>query len=255
MLTNQVALVTGASRGIGKEIAKTLAREGAFVIVNYNGSKKRAEEVVSEINAAVTMDNSTNAQPGAVAYGCDVSDFAACGAMIEQIIKEYGHLDILVNNAGITRDGLIMKMSEEDFDAVLATNLKGAFHTIRHASRYFLKQRAGKIINISSVSGVIGNAGQANYSASKAGIIGLTKSVARELASRGINCNAVAPGFIETEMTDAMPQAAKDAVKAQIPLQRTGTTADIAEMVAFLASERAAYITGQVISVDGGMSI
>lgn len=248
MLTNKVALVTGASRGIGKEIAKTLAREGAFVIVNYNGSKERAEEVVSEINAA-------GAQPQAAAYGCNVSDYTACGAMIEQIIKEYGHLDILVNNAGITRDGLIMKMSEEDFDAVIATNLKGAFNTIRHASRSFLKQRAGRIINISSVSGVMGNAGQANYSASKAGVIGLTKSVARELASRGITCNAVAPGFIGTEMTDAMPEAAKEAVKSQIPLQRTGTTEDIAETVAFLASERAAYITGQVISVDGGMSI
>lgn len=247
-LENKVALVTGASRGIGREIAKTLAREGAFVVVNYHGSKERAEETVAEINAAT-------AEMNAVAYGCDVSDFSACGAMIEQIIKEYGHLDILVNNAGITRDGLIMKMSEEDFDAVLSTNLKGAFHTIRHASRYFLKQRAGRIINISSVSGVMGNAGQANYSASKAGVIGLTKSVARELASRGITCNAVAPGFIETEMTDAMPESAKQAVKSQIPLQRTGKTTDIAETVAFLASDRAAYITGQVISVDGGMSI
>lgn len=247
-LENKVALVTGASRGIGREIAKALAREGAFVVVNYHGSKERAEETVAEINAATAEIN-------AVAYGCDVSDFSACGAMIEQIIKEYGHLDILVNNAGITRDGLIMKMSEEDFDAVLSTNLKGAFHTIRHASRYFLKQRAGRIINISSVSGVMGNAGQANYSASKAGVIGLTKSVARELASRGITCNAVAPGFIETEMTDAMPESAKEAVKSQIPLQRTGKTTDIAEAVAFLASDRAAYITGQVISVDGGMSI
>lgn len=248
-LENKVALVTGAGRGIGKEIAKTLAREGAFVIVNYNGSRERAEETAAEINAVCASG------VRAVTYGCDVSDFSACGGMIEQIIKEYGHLDILVNNAGITRDGLIMKMSEEDFDAVISTNLKGAFHTIRHASRYFLKQRAGRIINISSVSGVMGNAGQANYSASKAGVIGLTKSVARELASRGITCNAVAPGFIETEMTDAMPQAAKEAVKSQIPLQRTGRTEDIAETVAFLASEKAAYITGQVISVDGGMSI
>lgn len=245
MLKDKVALVTGASRGIGREIAKTLAREGAFVVVNYNGSKERAEAVVAEINEETAG--------GAVAYGCNVSDFAECGAMIEQIIKEYGHLDILVNNAGITRDGLIMKMSEEDFDAVIATNLKGAFQTIRHASRYLLKQRAGRIINISSVSGVMGNAGQANYSASKAGVIGLTKSVARELASRGITCNAVAPGFIETEMTDAMPESAKEAVKAQIPLQRVGKTADIAETVAFLASDKAAYITGQVISVDGGM--
>lgn len=246
MLTNKVALVTGASRGIGSEIAKTLAKEGAFVIINYNGSKERAGETAKEIQKAGGK---------AVIYGCDVSDFTACGEMIQSVIKECGHLDILVNNAGITRDGLIMKMSEEDFDKVLSTNLKGAFHTIRHASRQFLKQRAGSIINISSVSGVMGNAGQANYSASKAGIIGLTKSVARELAARGITCNAIAPGFIETEMTEAMPEQAKQAVISRIPLQRTGKPADIAEMAAFLASEKAAYITGQVISVDGGMHI
>ena len=186
---------------------------------------------------------------------CDVSDYAACGKMMEELIASYGHIDILVNNAGITRDNLILKMSEEEFDAVLNTNLKGTFHTIRHLSRYFVKQRAGRIINLSSVSGVMGNAGQANYSASKAGVIGLTKSVARELARRGITCNAVAPGYIETEMTAQMPEAAKEAVKQQIPLQRTGTVWDIAEMVAFLASEKASYITGQVISVDGGMSI
>ena len=246
MLTGKVALVTGASRGIGSAIAKTLAREGAFVIANFNGSKEKAEAVVSEIKSA---------GGDAVAVQCDVSDFAACGTMIENCIKEYAHIDILVNNAGITRDNLIMKMSEEDFDAVLNTNLKGAFNTIRHMSRYFLKQRQGSIINISSVSGVMGNAGQANYSASKAGVIGLTKSVARELSKRGITCNAVAPGFIETEMTEQMPESAKEAVKQQIPLQRTGKVEDIAEMVTFLASEKAAYITGQVISVDGGMSI
>ena len=180
-------------------------------------------------------------------------DYAECEKNIKQIIDTFGRIDILVNNAGITRDGLIMKMSEEDFDRVLDTNLKGAFHTIRHASRYFLKQKSGKIINISSVSGVMGNAGQANYSASKAGVIGLTKSVARELASRGITCNAVAPGFIETEMTEAMPEAAREAVKKQIPLQRTGQVSDVAGVAAFLASDLADYITGQVISVDGGM--
>lgn len=260
MLTNKVALVTGASRGIGKEIAKALAKEGAFVVVNYNGSKERAEAVVEEINAAADCAKAAGADAAssdscgrAVAYGCNVSDFAACGTMIEYIVKEYGRLDILVNNAGITRDGLIMKMSEEEFDAVVDTNLKGTFHTIRHASRYLLKQRSGHIINISSVSGVMGNAGQANYSASKAGVIGLTKSVARELASRGITCNAVAPGFIDTEMTEAMTEQAKEAVKAQIPLQRVGTVEDIAHTVVFLASEHASYITGQVISVDGGM--
>lgn len=246
MLTGKVALVTGAGRGIGSAIAKTLAANGAFVIVNYNGSKEKAEAVVEEIKKSGAE---------AAAVQCDVSDYAACGKMVEEMIASYGHIDILVNNAGITRDNLILKMSEEEFDAVLNTNLKGTFHTIRHLSRYFVKQRAGRIINLSSVSGVMGNAGQANYSASKAGVIGLTKSVARELARRGITCNAVAPGYIETEMTAQMPEAAKEAVKQQIPLQRTGTVWDIAEMVAFLASEKASYITGQVISVDGGMSI
>ena len=246
MLTDKIALVTGASRGIGKEIAKTLAANGAFVIVNYNGSKDAAEAVVAEI----TSDGGQ-----AVAYGCNVSDFEACGEMITSIIKEHKHLDIIVNNAGITRDGLLMRMSEEDFDAVVNTNLKGCFNTIRHASRTLLKQRAGKIINISSVSGVLGNAGQANYSASKAGVIGLTKSVAKELASRGINVNAVAPGFVSTEMTDAMPEEAKKAVLGQIPLQRPGTTQDIAQAVLFLASPASDYITGQVLSVDGGMAI
>lgn len=246
MLTGKVALVTGAGRGIGSAIARTLAANGAFVIVNYNGSKEKAEAVVEEIKKSGAE---------AAAVQCDVSDYAACGKMVEELIASYGHIDILVNNAGITRDNLILKMSEEEFDAVLNTNLKGTFHTIRHLSRYFVKQRAGRIINLSSVSGVMGNAGQANYSASKAGVIGLTKSVARELARRGITCNAVAPGYIETEMTAQMPEAAKEAVKQQIPLQRTGTVWDIAEMVAFLASEKASYITGQVISVDGGMSI
>lgn len=246
MLTDKIALVTGAGRGIGREIAKTLAAHGAFVIVNYNGSKEAAEQVVAEI---------TEAGGKAVSYGCNVSDYDACQEMITNIIKDYKTIDILVNNAGITRDGLIMKMSSEDFDAVLSTNLKGCFHTIRHASRYFLKQRAGKIINISSVSGILGNAGQANYSASKAGVIGLTKSVARELASRGINVNAVAPGYVTTEMTEAMTDSAREAVLSQIPLQRPGTTKDIAEAVLFLASPASDYITGQVLSVDGGMAI
>ena len=175
--------------------------------------------------------------------------------MIKDVIKRYGSLDILVNNAGITRDNLIMKMSEEDFDAVIDANLKGCFNTIKAVSRQMLKQRAGRIINITSVSGILGNAGQANYSASKAGVIGLTKSVARELSSRGITCNAVAPGFIDTEMTAQMTDKAKEAVKTQIPLGRVGKVDDIAEVVTFLASEKASYITGQVISVDGGMSI
>ena len=246
MLTGKNALVTGAGRGIGKAIALELAAKGAFVIVNYNGSKEAAEQTVAEIKAA---------GGDAVAYQCSVSDYEACGAMITALIKEYTHIDILVNNAGITRDGLLMKMSEEDFDAVINTNLKGCFNTIRHMSRYFLKQRAGKIINISSVSGILGNAGQANYSASKAGVIGLTKAVARELASRGINVNAVAPGFVETDMTDALSDSVKENLKSQIPLGKIGHPQDIAKAVAFLASPDANYITGQVLSVDGGMEI
>ena len=246
MLENKVALVTGASRGIGKEIALSLAKEGAAVILNYNGSKEKAESAAEEIRAAGGK---------AETYKCNVSDFEACGAMIQDLIKQYGKIDILVNNAGITRDGLLMKMSEEDFDAVLGTNLKGAFNTIRHMSRYFLKQKCGKIINISSVSGILGNAGQANYSASKAGVIGLTKSVARELASRGINVNAIAPGFIATDMVEAMTEDAKAKMTDAIPLKRIGTTKDIANMAVFLASDASDYITGQVFAVDGGMSI
>ncbi|MBQ8592173.1 MAG: 3-oxoacyl-[Lachnospiraceae bacterium] len=246
MLKGKVALVTGASRGIGKEIALTLAGYGADVIVNYNGSKEKAEEVVSEIKA-----NGGNA----VAVQCSVADFEATGKMIQDMLEQFGHIDILVNNAGITKDNLVMKMTEEDFDNVIDTNLKGTFNTIKHMYRAFLKQRAGRIINLSSVSGVLGNAGQANYAASKAGVIGLTKSMARELASRNITVNAVAPGYIDTDMTQAMTDAAKEATVAQIPLKRVGQPKDIAEMVAFLASDKASYITGQVISVDGGMAI
>ena len=246
MLTGKVALVTGAGRGIGRQIALTLAAQNAFVIVNYNGSKDKAEETVSEIKAA---------GGDAVSYKCNVSDFEECQQMITAIIKEYKHIDILVNNAGITRDGLIMKMSEDDYDTVLDTNLKGTFNTIRHMSRYFLKQKSGRIINISSVSGILGNAGQANYSASKAGVIGLTKAVARELASRGITVNAVAPGFVDTDMTDALSDSAKENLISQIPLGRTGKPQDIANAVLFLASDAAGYITGQVLSVDGGMAI
>lgn len=246
MLKEKIALVTGGSRGIGKAICLALAKEGATVIVNYNGSKERAEEVVNEIVAAGGK---------AEAVGCNVSDFAACEAMTKEVLEKYGKVDILVNNAGITRDNLIMRMSEKDFDDVISTNLKGTFNTIQHLSRSFLKNRSGKVINISSVSGVMGNAGQANYSASKAGIIGLTKSVARELASRGICVNAVAPGFIETEMTSAMPESVLENAKSAIPLGRIGQVDDIANTVVFLASDKANYITGQVICVDGGMAI
>ena len=246
MLTGKNALVTGAGRGIGKAIALELAANGAFVIVNYNGSQAAAEQTVGEIREA---------GGAAVAYQCNISDFEACKGMIDALIKEYKHIDILVNNAGITRDDLLMRMKEEDFDAVINTNLKGTFNTIRHMSRYFLKQRSGKIVNISSVSGILGNAGQSNYSASKAGGIGLTKAVARELASRGINVNAVAPGFVETEMTEVLSDSVKEGLLAQIPLGRTGQAEDIAKAVAFLASPAADYITGQVLPVDGGMAI
>ena len=244
MLAGKVALVTGASRGIGKAIACKLSREGAKVIINYNGSKEKAEAVKSEIEAAGGQ---------AEVYQCDVSDYTACETFIQTVIKEEGSLDILVNNAGITKDGLLMKMSEEDFDKVLDTNLKGAFNTIRFASRQMLKQKSGRIINMSSVVGVIGNAGQANYAASKAGVIGLTKAAARELASRGITVNAIAPGFIETDMTDVLSDKVKEASEAQIPLGHFGKPEDVAAAAAFLASEEAGYITGQVLHVDGGM--
>ena len=246
MLEGKIALVTGASRGIGRQIAKTLAAKGATVIVNYNGSAAKAEEVVKEIQAA-----GGNGQ----AVQCNVSDFESCKEMLDAVVKEHGRLDILVNNAGITRDNLLMKMSEEDFDAVIQTNLKGVFNCIHHISRQMLKQRSGRIINISSVSGVLGNAGQANYCAAKAGVIGLTKSAAKELASRGITVNAVAPGFIKTEMTDVLKDDIKKAIMENIPMKAFGETEDIANAVVFLASDEAKYITGQTLHVDGGMAM
>lgn len=246
MLENKVALVTGAAKGIGRAIALRLAEDKAAVIVNYNGSKERAEKVVKMI---------TDMGGRAESYQCNVADGEACQTMIRDIIKKYGHLDILVNNAGITRDNLVMKMNDEEFDAVYETNLKGVFHTIHHTSRYFLKQKSGRIINISSVSGITGNAGQANYCAAKAGVIGLTKSVARELSSRGITANVVAPGMIETDMTKDLPDTVKENMLHNIPLGRIGKPEEIAAAVAFLASEEAGYITGQVLAVDGGMTM
>lgn len=246
MTEQKVALVTGASKGIGRAIAIALAGEGNFVIVNYNGSADKAEKTCELIREA---GGDCEAVQFSVANGEETAK------AMQECISRHGRLDILVNNAGITRDGLIMRMSEEDFDAVVSTNLKGAFHTIKVASRQMMKQRSGRIINISSVSGVLGNAGQANYSSSKAGLIGLTKTMARELASRGVTVNAVAPGFIETDMTNAMPDVVKEGVAAQIPLGYVGKPEDVAEAVRFLASEKAGYITGQVLCVDGGMAI
>ena len=246
MLKNKIALITGAGRGIGRAIAIALAKEGAEVVINYNGSEERAKEVKQTIE-----ENGGKAS----IYKCNVSDFTACEAMIKDIVKEYGHLDILVNNAGITKDGLIMKMKEEDFDSVLNVNLKGTFNTSRHSARQMLKQRSGKIINISSVSGILGNVGQANYAASKAGVIGLTKTMARELGSRGITVNAIAPGFVDTEMTEVLSEEIRENACKQIILGRFGKPEDIANTAVFLASDKADYITGQVISVDGGMNV
>lgn len=246
MLNGKIVLVTGASRGIGRATAIELAAQGAVVIINYNGSRERALEVKETIEAAGGTADIVK---------CNVAEFASCEVMIKEVIEKYKRLDILINSAGITKDGLLMKMTQADFDDVININLKGTFHCIRFASRYMMKQRSGRIINIASVIGIRGNAGQANYAASKAGIIGLTKSAARELASRSITVNAVAPGFIETEMTDVLPEAVKEEALKQIPLGRFGSPDDIARTIAFLASEEAGYITGQVLCVDGGMTM
>lgn len=243
-LNGKTALVTGASRGIGRAIALRLAEDGANVAVIYAGSADKAEAVVNEITAL-----GVNAK----AYRCNVADSAAVNETVKAVTNDLGKIDILVNNAGITRDGLMLRMKDEDFDAVLDTNLKGAFNMIRACYSGFIRKKSGRIINISSVSGIMGNAGQANYSASKAGVIGLTKSVARELASRGITCNAVAPGFIQTDMTENLGD--NNPLLNSIPLSRMGKPEDIAAAVAFLASDSAAYITGEVLKVDGGLAI
>lgn len=246
MLNGKIAVVTGASRGIGKAIAMKFAQLGATVVINYNGSAQKAEEVKQSIIA----DGGR-----AVIKQCNVADYDACEAFIKEVIDQFGRIDILVNNAGITKDGLIMRMSEEDFTNVVDVNLKGTFHCIKFASRQMMKQRSGRIINMSSVVGISGNAGQINYAASKAGVIGMTKSAAKELASRGITVNAIAPGYIETDMTNVLSDKVKEETMKQIPLGRLGQTGDIAAAAAFLASDEAGYITGQVLAVDGGMAI
>lgn len=245
-LKNKVAVVTGGSRGIGAAIALGMAREGADIAVLYSGSKESAEAVCIEAKEMGVK---------AFAYQCNVADFLIAENTVKQIYSDLGRIDILVNNAGITKDCLTMQMTEKDFDDVISINLKGTFNMIRHTSRQFAKQKSGRIINISSVSGLMGNSGQVNYSASKAGIIGLTKTVAKELASRGITCNAIAPGFIATSMTEVLSEEAKTAAISIIPQKKMGKPEDIAALAVFLASEQAGYITGEVIKVDGGLYI
>ena len=244
MLKGKNAVITGGSRGIGRAIALKLAEEGANIAVIYNGSKEGAEATCTEARVYGVEAHS---------YKCNVSDFIEVKEVLDRILTKMNRVDILINNAGITKDGLIYSMKEEAFDTVVDTNLKGVFNTIKHLSGHFIKNRAGRIINISSIAGIIGNPGQANYSASKAGVIGLTKAVAKELGSRGINCNAIAPGFIDTEMTEKLPKK-EELVKA-IPLGHVGKVEDVAELALFLASDKAAYITGEVIRVDGGLAI
>lgn len=244
LLSGKIALVTGASRGIGKGIALELAKNGADVAFTYLSSPAKAQELESELSAMGIR---------AKGYQSDASDFQAADILIQSVVADFGSLDIVVNNAGITRDNLLMRMSEEQFDEVIRTNLKSTFNVVKACQRPMLKQKKGSIINITSVVGIKGNAGQSNYAASKAGMIGFTKSIALELGSRNIRCNAIAPGFIETEMTGALPPETVQQWREQIPLKRGGTPEDVANAVVFLASDMSSYITGQVLNVDGGM--
>lgn len=246
MLKDKIVFVTGASRGIGKAIALEMAENGADVAICYSSDGEAAEAVCTEIHALGRE---------AQAYRCDVSDYQQCSDTVKAAIAHFGRLDVLVNNAGITKDNLLLMMKEEEFDRVIATNLKGAFNMMKHVGAHFLKRKQGTIINIASVSGMMGNAGQANYAAAKAGLIGLTKTAARELAARGITCNAIAPGFITTDMTQQLTDKQRENIIATIPLKRMGQPEDIANLAVFLASPLAAYITGEVIKVDGGIYI
>lgn len=243
---NKTAVVTGGSRGIGLAIATKLAKEGANIAILYVGDENegiKAKEELSQYGTKVEQ------------YFCDVSNFEESKKVVDKVIEEFGSIEILVNNAGITRDKLVLNMDEKDFDAVINVNLKGTFNMIKHTYKHFMKKRYGRICSTASIVGLTGNAGQANYSASKAGIIGLTKSVAKELAGRGVTANAVAPGYIATDMTSVLPDKVKDAMKAQIPAKRIGTPDDVADVVAFLCSDDAAYVTGEFIRVDGGLAM
>jgi 3-oxoacyl-[acyl-carrier protein] reductase len=243
-IKNQNILITGASRGIGKTIATQFAKHGANVAFTYHSSADKAKKLVKELEK----------QGGTIqSYQCDAADYEETGDLIQQVQDDFDSIDVVVNNAGITQDNLILRMQEEQWDKVVETNLKSVFNTSQHLSRLFLKQKGGNIINITSVVGLTGNAGQSNYAASKAGIIGFTKSMSKELASRNVRCNAIAPGFIETEMTEEIDESTKEAFKEQIPLQRYGSTEEVANVVLFLASDMSSYINGQVISVCGGL--
>ena len=246
MLKNKTAVITGGARGIGKAIALALAAEGANIAIIYANNSVAAEQVCLE---------GSNLGIIAKSYACNVADGTQVKATVAKILSDFGGVDILVNNAGITRDGLLGTMSEDNFSEVIEVNLTGAFHLVKNLYGHFLKKRAGRIINISSISGLMGNAGQSNYAAAKAGLIGFTKSIAKELAGRGITCNAIAPGFIATEMTEQLAEERQVKIKAQIPLQRFGTAEEIAHMAVFLASDKASYITGEVIKIDGGLYI
>ncbi|MDP4662347.1 MAG: 3-oxoacyl-[acyl-carrier-protein] reductase [Salibacteraceae bacterium] len=244
LLENKVSIITGATRGIGKGIAELFADQGSHVIFTYVSSDEKARELEAELEAKGVK---------ARGYKFNVADYKACEDMAAEVVKDFGSIDVVVNNAGITRDNLLMRMSEEQWDEVINTNLKSVFNMTKAVQRTMLKQRKGSIVNMSSVVGVKGNAGQANYAASKAGLLGFTKSVALELGSRNIRCNAIAPGFIETEMTGALDEATVQGWRDAIPLKRGGTTEDVANLALFLASDMSAYITGQTINVDGGM--
>ena len=245
-LQGKCALVTGGSRGIGRAVCLELARQGARVAVNYAGNAAAAEETVKACQ---------DLGAEAFAIQADVADAAACDAMVKEVLARFGRVDILVNNAGVTRDGLMLTMKESDWDTVLDTNLKGAFQCMKAVYRPMMKQKYGRVVNLSSIVGVRGNAGQANYAASKAGLIGLTKSMAQELAARNVTVNAVAPGFIDPEMTAALPEKAREAMLASIPMGRLGQAEDVARAVAFFAGDESAYVTGQVLCVDGGMAV